>query len=380
MAASSDSLEELALLIGLIYDAALDPSLWPWALERSAGYLGAADAMLFSQDTTWEGRFYFHWNDDPEYTRLFFEKYAKINPITPLLMMTGVGETYAGSRIMPREELTQSQFYREWVVPQDRVDFVATTLDRSAAGVATAFFGRSTAQGLVDDGVMRRMALLAPHLRRAVLIGRVIDTHRTQVAALSDTLDGLASGVFLVDERGAIRYANAAAREMLKREDIAIGPRGVPTPAKGDSDRALREIFAIAGANPADDAPNTIAVPFAMSTGEAHLAHVLPLNSGARRVASVTYGAVAAVFVRKATIDVPTPVEAVARLYNLSPSELRVLYAVVEVGGVPAMAAMLGISEATVKTHLQHLFEKTGASRQIDLVKIVAAHASPLAG
>ena len=70
--------------------------------------------------------------------------------------------------------------------------------------------------------------------------------------------------------------------------------------------------------------------------------------------------------------------EAIARLYKLTPSELRVLLAIVEVGGVPEVAEALGIGETTVKTHLHHLFGKTGASRQADLVKLVAGFSNPL--
>lgn len=55
------------------------------------------------------------------------------------------------------------------------------------------------------------------------------------------------------------------------------------------------------------------------------------------------------------------------------------LLAIVEVGGVPEVAAMLGVAETTVKTHLGRLFVKTGTGRQADLVKIVAGFATPLA-
>jgi DNA-binding CsgD family transcriptional regulator len=58
--------------------------------------------------------------------------------------------------------------------------------------------------------------------------------------------------------------------------------------------------------------------------------------------------------------------------------ELRVLLAVVEVGGVPEVAEVLGIAETTVKTHLGHLYEKTGVRRQADLVKLVAGFSNPL--
>jgi DNA-binding CsgD family transcriptional regulator len=38
------------------------------------------------------------------------------------------------------------------------------------------------------------------------------------------------------------------------------------------------------------------------------------------------------------------------------------------------------VSAETIKTHLKHIFEKTGTSRQAELVKLVAGIVSPLAG
>ena len=107
---------------------------------------------------------------------------------------------------------------------------------------------------------------------------------------------------------------------------------------------------------------------------------MLPLTSGARRRAGRTYTAAAALFVRKAALVVPSAFEVIGRTFKLTPTELRVLVAIVEVGGVPEVAAALGVAVTTVKTHLGRLFEKTGAMRQADLVKLVAGYATPLAG
>ena len=54
------------------------------------------------------------------------------------------------------------------------------------------------------------------------------------------------------------------------------------------------------------------------------------------------------------------------------------LFALIEVGGVPEVAEVLGVTEATVKTHLHHVFEKTKTGRQVDLVKLVAGFINPL--
>ena len=64
---------------------------------------------------------------------------------------------------------------------------------------------------------------------------------------------------------------------------------------------------------------------------------------------------------------------------KLTPAEMRVLMMIIEVGGVPKIAPVLGVSERTVKTHLTHVFEKMGSRRQVDLVKLVAGYMNPLA-
>ena len=56
---------------------------------------------------------------------------------------------------------------------------------------------------------------------------------------------------------------------------------------------------------------------------------------------------------------------------------MRVLQAIVETGGVPDIAAALGVSDSTVRTHLKQLFEKTATHRQVDLVKLLASHSNP---
>jgi DNA-binding CsgD family transcriptional regulator len=99
---------------------------------------------------------------------------------------------------------------------------------------------------------------------------------------------------------------------------------------------------------------------------------VLPLTSGRRQQAGQVTHAVAAVFIRNTAPNAPPPLEAIAKLYRLTASEVRVLDAMLKINGVKAMAETLGITEGTVRTHLHNLFRKTGTSRQSDLVKLVA--------
>ncbi|RYE70631.1 MAG: LuxR family transcriptional regulator [Hyphomicrobiales bacterium] len=109
-----------------------------------------------------------------------------------------------------------------------------------------------------------------------------------------------------------------------------------------------------------------------------YVAHILPLTSGARAEAGGHYAAVSAMFVQPVSRDLPLD-DGMARAFGLTPAEQRVLSAIANIGGVPESASTLGVAESTVKTHLQRLFDKTGTSRQADLVKLLAGYASPLA-
>ena len=108
------------------------------------------------------------------------------------------------------------------------------------------------------------------------------------------------------------------------------------------------------------------------------LAHVLPLTAGEKRKAGAASNAVAALFVRKAELEAEPSSEVIGKTYKLTPTELRVLRAIVNVGGVRQVAGNLGVADTTIKTHLGRLFEKTGVSRQADLVKLVAGYSSVL--
>jgi DNA-binding CsgD family transcriptional regulator len=371
--------ERLSALIADIYDAALDRSLWTDVVGNTLAFVGGSAGGLFSKDAASKtGSSAYGYGIDPHYRQLYFDRYIKVDPTTTGHFFADVGEPIATGDLIPYDEFLKTRIYQEWARPQGLVDFAAAVLEKSVTGAAMFGVFRHERDGMVDGEVRRRMRLITPHLRRAILIGQVIDLRQGEAAIFADTLNGLGAGMFLVDAGGRIVHANAAGHGILDGGDFLKAAGGRLAASDPQVDDTLRKIFVAAGNGDAALGIQGIAVPLTAGNGQHHVAHVLPLTSGARRRAGTEYTAAAALFVRQAVMEQPSPPEVIARAYKLTPTELRVLLAIVEVGGAPEVAEALGVAESTVKTHLRRLFEKTGAARQADLVRLVAGFASPL--
>jgi DNA-binding CsgD family transcriptional regulator len=377
-----DEMLQLSSIIGDIYDAALDPDHWEYVLESTCkffhgmfGGLGSFDRLSNKLNMSK------NWGYDPKFLQSYVDHYSKINVLAIASMgIVKAGDVITNNDLMSEHEWHASRIYREWARPQGVGDSITAVLEKTNIADAGVSFFRHERDGLFDEGARRRMRLLLPHFRRAVLIGKVIDLHKVEAAALADALDGLAAAMILVDANGRIVHANAAGQAMLSERAVLRGTGGKLSCVDARADAALHEIIMNAEGSEAALGGMGAAVPLTARESERYVAHVLPLTSGARRKAKVAYSAVAAVFVRKAELDAPHPIDVLAKAFDLTPAELRVVMMIVQVGGVPEVAPILGISEPTVKTHLQHIFEKTSTSRQADLVKLVASYMSPLAG
>ena len=360
---------ELSSVIGDIYDAAIEPPLWQHALASICAYIGGQSAVLYWHDAATVRSEALHlFNENAEYTKLYFEKYLPMNPMFPAATFVDAGVVTTTDDIMPRVEFEETRFYKEWVRPQGMEDALSVNLEK---GVTRTSLINVRTDVVPSDEMRQRMSALVPHLQRAVAIGRLFEQSRAKEEALTEAFDHVEAAVFLVGADGEIRFANDAARKLLDVGSLVREQGGVLRAAASDADNLLRDVYATAAKGDASVGVRGVAVPLSNSE-ERWFAHALPLTSGRRRQAAQGEAAVAAVLVRKSIPDAPPPLEALANVYKLTAGEVRVLDAVLKVRGIKAMAETLGLSQATVKTHLHNVFRKTGTTRQSDLVKLVA--------
>jgi DNA-binding CsgD family transcriptional regulator len=373
-----DEDKKLTGLVDSIYDAALDPGLRIGTLAKIADFVGGEAGGLCSKARQSKSvKAHYVAGVAPRCLQAYSETYAEFDPLA-VVPRFDVGQIVSIPELVPYDDYRRGRFYQEWARPQGWGDVASAVLEKTAESCTFINIVRTEASGPVDGDMRRRMERVVPHARRALFIGKAIDQKTDEAATFAEILDGLNAGLFLVRPDGRIAHANVAGRDVLRADDFLRSIGGRLTARDAQVNRTLREIFAAADKGDGEIGSKGIALPLIGDDGERHVAHVLPLTSGARR-AGVDPAAAAAVFVHRAELETPSSPDIISRAYQLTPAELRVLLAIVDIGGIPEVATALGVANSTIKTHVDRLFEKTGTSRQADLVKLVAGFSTPLA-
>ena len=193
--------------------------------------------------------------------------------------------------------------------------------------------------------------------------------------ALQATLNALTAGVYLVDRHGRIIYMNRAAEHQVETGNALRVEHDRLAPLDRSARIAIGNAIAEAIADEAERSASGISLALPAGEGAGLIATVLPLGRGERRNVCGAFAAMAAIFMQDPVIVPPFPGGAFAKLHGLTGSELRVLLAMAPGLGVKEAAEVLGISEATARTHLQHIFAKTGTSKQTELMHLFMSSA-----
>ena len=222
--------ETLLRLIGGIYDCVLDPESWNTVLPRIGAFVGGSGGGLFAHHPSRRSAsIYYQFGTEAwPIAGFYLEKCADCArpDVRHLASFFGIGDVFSSSTIMPHADFMQSRFYKEWVRPQGWYDNIGVYLDRSSEGQTALVVFRNEREGEADEPARDRLRLLVPHLRRAVLIGNLLDFKTAEAATFADALDGLSAGTLFVDANGRITHANAAAQAMLAAGDVLRGAHG----------------------------------------------------------------------------------------------------------------------------------------------------------
>ena len=352
-------------LVNHIYEGAVQPALWPGILEHMARFFGTERAALFSTfiSPSQGGIGLLHgvpaaalrrWGDEFLQDDVWAEA-----ALRKQLFREGVA--VIDTDLVPAKQFAASRIYR------DLLQYVG--IGRMCTGVIFDSSGEVTP---TTCGVYRAldeppftadtraaMTALLPHLSRALgVMFRLRDADFNLTVTLG-ALDRLATGVALFDEKGAVNHLNQEAERILRLND------GLDRRVLEDAARSVLGIDAM-------QTPHFSASQHATRPSGKHpfVLQFAPLP-GANDFSEEAKPVRAIGFITDPEAQVRVDVQLLQQLYGITPAEARLAERLCAGDTLAAAAARCGVSDATVKTQLARLFEKTNTSRQTDLLRLL---------
>jgi DNA-binding CsgD family transcriptional regulator len=271
-----------------------------------------------------------------------------------------------------------NRFHLEWHSPQGLHDTISVGLIRDDTTLAAASLVRHDDDGPITALEIEATALLAPHLRRAVTIGHLLDFHRIVASDFGEVIAGLRSPVLLVGEGLQLVHANAAGEALLTLGEPLGIKAGMLNPSSPLVRAALEAAVSQADRDESAMARRGLGVPAQGKNGDLYALHVLPLQHGRRGPGLLSPAAKAAIFVASTATPASEVGPMFAAMFDLTEAESRVFDLIAGGKSTAEAAGTLGVGVSTVRTHLLRIFDKTGTHRQADLMRMANALAAPL--
>jgi len=377
---ASSEIESFSRVVEAIYDCALDPNCWHGAVQMIADLLASQRCTLGVHDYR-NGcndlMFQLGW-DDEYYWRLHEEKYTSMTPFFAGFQLLSVGAVQTRAGLVDDSEFLESRYYLEWVKPQGLDDMIAVKALQTGQRTGLLVLNREEPNPRYGDAEVRLLRLLSPHVCKSVAISDALSLRTIKSEALEATLDALSSAVYLADRYGRIVFMNDAAEKLVTAGRSLRLEHNYLVPVDRIAGKTLSKAIADAIADETSAPTGGLTVALPGTDGNGVVATVLPLTRGERRNVCSAFVATVAIFVQDPMVVPLLPGEGFAKLYGLSGSELRVLLAMAPGLSVKEAAEILGISETTAKTHVQHIHAKTNTSKQTELMRLFVSSAPPI--
>jgi DNA-binding CsgD family transcriptional regulator len=281
---------------------------------------------------------------------------------------------------MTEQAIEDSLLYKDWMKPQG---FAAiwpaghTFVDERGLPLGGFVMFRREGQGDFDPAALEAMQPFLRHFRRAILTSIALQGAQQVRSALAEALDLLPTGLILLDERRNIVLKNRGADRILKLNDGVRADGSGPSLEDARQNAEFQVLIA--------DAIDSSGGGHAVSTGflavkrpsgkQAFAAMIAPLLGSNRQVVG---GAVVAIFIADPVGGRIQDPEVLASLYALTNSEAELVRLLADGLSLEEAAAKRGVSMNTARSHLKHVFAKTGTSRQGELVRLIMAGAGSI--
>lgn len=365
--------DELLSLIGDIYEAALDDTVWRRVMERMLALTDSQGATFSIIDNSSEPRFttLASVNFSNEIIAEYMDGWALHDPTILAIAAHPEQKIFHDSALISEREKDRHAYYdwhRGHSDTRHRIAGIASPDQAIQSGIT---IHRTRAKGDFDAEGKRLFIMLFQHIERALLIGFRLGTLGNLNDVFASLLDGNPIAIVLLDDRGGIVLANRAAANMGAEADGVTLTADTLSLARPADNQKLQNLVgnALRSIAKAGVAPGGVMTAARPSGKRPYSIIVSPLSRGSFSLA--TLRAAVCVAIADPEREPVLPVGKLRVLYGLTPAEARLAIHLANGEDLRAAADALGIAYTTARVQLSAIFRKTGTNRQAALVKLL---------
>jgi DNA-binding CsgD family transcriptional regulator len=346
-----------------IYECSFVPESWPRVLGELAALAQARTGFLFISNNDIH-----HWTSStdigvaalqPLVESGWFARCERFKRVRAIRHSGFITE----EDLYAPEEFRNDPFYRDILYPRGLGWATGTAIELPTGDTFTLSLEREYARGPVEPCFVKTLDELRPHIARSAFMSARLQLERARAA--SATLAAIGLAALVLDETGEVLAAN----KLIEALDGYIRWRAHDRISLCDkpSDELLRGAIAVI-AHGGDESVTRSFPVRNIDAAEAMVVHFIPIRLSARDI--FVRGA-AALVLTPVTLPLAPPVELVQSLFDLTPAEARVARSLASGKTVDDIAAESQVSANTVRTHVRGVLEKTGRTRQAEVVALL---------
>jgi DNA-binding CsgD family transcriptional regulator/PAS domain-containing protein len=359
-----------------IYEATIDPTHWDYVISMVAKLTRSRSACLYYKNkTTAVASTIANYGLDAN-------QLAELDKHLDLLEETFFAGDHTSSEdagfalLHSDADETSSPepgLFQDWMIPYQfryagGAQFVETETHK--AGVILL---RGEEDGEWNEGEMRVIDEILPHMNRALKIHSEFTHLRLKQDALLKGLDRLVIGLILYDRNARPVYINPTARTIIESHPALDMQKGDLWLVNSEDEKNLRKtIIETAEIDPDDSWRQSVAIGISHPDAELPLPLlVTPMHAHLITTDLDYEGAKVAVFLSDPNLQQPISIDSLVTVYNLTPSEAQVAISLANGHSIDQIARKSNHSAHTIRSQLKSVFRKTGVSRQSELIKLL---------
>lgn len=349
-------------LIDRIYEASFVPELWPGVLDELAQQADSHGGLLFSardRGLTWVAS---------DNIKDIFQSYVedgwfKRCPRRVCLFGRSMPGFFGELDFWTPDQLDSTPIYRDFFRPRGLGWSAGTGLQLPTGDHIVFSIEREHRRGPIEKERVEALNELRSHLARSAFVAARLGLQRAKGAKEALTAMGLPA--LLLNQQGTVIEANAAIDDLGEHLHWRARDRIALTDG-----RANNLLWATLGALDTDPDTAIRSFPLRDSGDKAVMVvHLIPIRRSAHDIFAGSY---ALLVVTPVSASGAPPIELMRSLFDLTPSEARVARGLAVGETLEDIAAGGGVAISTVRSQLRQVLEKTGCSRQAEVVSLLA--------